>query len=471
MESDDPGTALPRSARNEGLHEPAPGTTLGRDGARKLHLQQFDLHSVSGATSAIALVTRRLKSDAAGRLVRSMAAAIVARLGLLVLAIAIGRSFGPADYGAFTFANGIATFLAQLSVLGWPMLMNRLIPEMLRDRNWNALRGLRDAGDAVVIGCSLLTAGVLLVAALLEEKYSASFLLAALMIVPFASGGLRRQQLAALRRPAIGLLFDQGFGALIAGTFLFVFHVGSILGAVIVFVAGMILGNLITFLQVRRLMPAEVSTATREVHLKKWMGMAIPMLVGISSKLLISKVDVLMVAPLGGLYESGLYGAAFRITFLLTFPQVVLMSVVTPLISEAFAREQHERVTRLVRGAMTYAMLTAVPPALVLILFPKFVIVTVFGAKFAPAAPSLMLLAIGQTVASLSIPLQSLLTMGGRERQFAALCMITFVFHAAVNFVAIPLAGATGAAAATALAYIVIALGQVTLNRKYLLAK
>jgi O-antigen/teichoic acid export membrane protein len=61
--------------------------------------------------------------------------------------------------------------------------------------------------------------------------------------------------------------------------------------------------------------------------------------------------------------------------------------------------------------------------------------------------------------------------MGGKERQFAALGVGTFVLHAALNLVLIPIAGATGAAAATALVYVLMALGQIVLNRNYIVGK
>ena len=416
-------------------------------------------------------VAAKLKSGVAGRLAWSMAAAIAARLGLLALAVMIGRQFGPADYGAFTFATSVALLAAQISVLGWPMLMNRLIPEMLRDKDWDALRGLRDAGDAVVIGCSLAGAGLLLGLSQLDGAFGESFLLAALLTVPMAIAILRRQQLAALRRPAIGLLFDQGFGALAAALFLFVAGAGTLLGAVAVFAAGMVLGNLVTFIQVRRLLPPDVSTATRKVAFRLWMGMALPMLLGMSSRLLMNKMDILMLAPLANFHESGLYGAAFRITFLLTFPQVVMMSVVTPLISEAFAHDRHERISRLIRWAMIFAGITAIPPGLLLIAFPEFVLSTLFGAEFAPAAPSLVLLAIGQTVASLAIPLSALLTMGGREKHYGALNLAGLVLHAMLNIVLIPPFGATGAAMSTATVYSLLALGQLAINRKFVVGK
>jgi O-antigen/teichoic acid export membrane protein len=426
---------------------------------------------MSGVASAAKLIVGRLRSDAANRLIWSMSAAIVARLGLLLLAVAIGRRFGPSDYGAFTFATGVAVFVSTFSVLGFPMLMNRLIPEMLRDRDWCALRGLRDAGDAVVIGVSLLTAGMLLVVATVTGQYAVSFILSALLVVPFASASLRRQQLAALRKPAVGLFFDQGFGAMLAGAFLFAFGARSIVVAVVIFAGGVIVGNLFTFVQVRRLLPIEVAVAKRKLDMRKWLGMSLPMLVGTSAKLLMNRVDILMLAPLAGLYQSGLYGAAFRITFLLTFPQVVLMSVVTPMISEAFAHGQHARVTRLLRGAELFALVPAVPAGAALALFPGFVVTHVFGASFAPAALSLSLLAIGQTATSLSIPLQSSLIMSGRERQFGALNMGALGLHVVLNYLLIPAYGSTGASASTAAVLIAIAVGQIFLNRRHMLGR
>lgn len=424
------------------------------------------------STAAVARhFTDRLRSDAAARLAWSMAAAIVSRLGLLLLAIAVGRMLGPEEYGAFTFATGLAMFVAMLSTLGWPVLMNRLIPEMLRDRDWDALRGLRDAGDAVVIGASVLAAGLLLGISLIENELSAGFLLAAVLIVPYATAALRRQQLAALRRPAIGLFFDQGFGALVATAFLLLFGVGSIVGAALVFAGGMVLGNLFTFIHVRRLLPRDVSAATRNVRFGAWMGMALPMLLGISSRQLMRRVDILMLAPMAGLYESGLYGAAFRITFLLSFPQMVLMSVATPMIGHAFAHGQHQRVTRLARIALLFAGLTTIPCALALILFPNFVLTNSFGAEFAAAAPALMLLTIGQTTASLAIPLTSLLTMGGRERLFGGLSIAGLVLHSLLNLLLIPRFGATGAATATAMVFTLLALGQLVLCWKPVMGK
>ncbi len=54
------------------------------------------------AASIRQFVAAKARSGVARKLTFSMIAAIAARLGLLVLAVVLGRQFGPTDYGAFT---------------------------------------------------------------------------------------------------------------------------------------------------------------------------------------------------------------------------------------------------------------------------------------------------------------------------------------------------------------------------------
>jgi O-antigen/teichoic acid export membrane protein len=394
-----------------------------------------------------------------------MAAAIMARVGLLILAVVLARRFGPQGYGTFTFATGTALLVAQFSVLGWPMLMNRLIPTMLRERDWGALKGLRDAGDAIVLTSGVTAAIILAGVSWLVPHLRLGLLLAALLVLPFSFGILRRQQLAAVRRPALGLLFAQGFGAILTVMILLVMSGGVIEDAVVMFAAAIGLGILITTMIFRRQLPTELAAAERETEIRRWMSIALPMLVGLSSKLIMNKTDIVMLAPLSNLHEAGLYGAAFRLTYLLTFPQVVMMSVMLPLFSEAFADGRRQQVKRLLRTALLFATATAVPTSLLLVLYPKPIMTGLFGGEFGDAASSLVLLTIGQLATSLSIPFQAILTMSGRERVYGGVNLFALGLHVALNLLLVPLYGATGAAGSTAAIAIMLLLAQIALYR------
>ncbi|HEX8256713.1 MAG TPA: polysaccharide biosynthesis C-terminal domain-containing protein [Allosphingosinicella sp.] len=424
---------------------------------------------MNAAAAIIGHVRGRFRSQAGRRLVWSMAAAIAARGSLLVLAVVLARQLGPSGYGTFTFATGMALLAAQIAVLGWPQLMNRMIPPLLRDRDWPRLKGLRDMGDAVVFTASLGAALILAALSLLFPKLSEGFLLGALLTVPFALAILRRQQLAAVRLPGMGLLFDQGFGAILTVAVLLALGGGQVLGEAVLFFGAMIVvGVVVTTIVFRRRLPPELAGAERRFEFRAWMAIALPILVGLSSRIFMNKTDVLMLAPLSNMHEVGLYGAAFRITYVLTFPQVVMMSVVTPLFSEAFAHERHRQVRRLLGGALLFAAVTALPFSLALVLFPELVMTSLFGEAFAPAAPTLALLAVGQLATSLAIPFGGLLTMGGRERVFGGINLAGLALHVALNFLLVPTMGATGAAIATLCVAVSLLVTQVIANRAIL---
>lgn len=410
-------------------------------------------------------VQRQLKSGTLGKFALSMSSAILARIGLLLLAIIVARNFGTSDYGAFTFATSTALIVAQVAVLGWPILMNRLIPEFVRDENWGALRGLRDAGDWLILSTGVIGSLILWLLVRVTGQLGSGFLLSAILVIPFAFAIMRRQQLTAVRLSALGLLFDQGFGALIAAGVLFAIGVSSIEEAVAIFAGAMMLGIVITTVIFNRRLPAQVRSATRDVQFWTWTKISIPLFVGMSAKLLMNKADILMLAPLAGLHESGLYGAAFRITFLLTFPQMVMMTVLTPLISEAFAKGEEHKIKPLLRMGLWAAAATAIPASLPLILFPGPIMAFLFGEAFREAAIPLALLTIGQLASSFASPMASLLMMGGREKAYGTLNAVGFGCHILMNFALIPLYGAVGAAISTMVVSLLLWAGQMYLKR------
>jgi O-antigen/teichoic acid export membrane protein len=397
-----------------------------------------------------------------------MVTGVVARLGPLLLAIIIGRNLGPADYGTFTFATGIAMVAAQVGAMGWPTLMNRLVPQMRAEQDWDGLKGLRIAGDSFVISASLVVSVILFFASGLAGHLGPGFLLASVFVLPFALATLRRQQLATFRRPAAGLLFDQGFGALLTVGTILAFGFAGLTATALVFAAAILLGNCITSIFLHRLLPAEVAGAQRSFRIAAWMKIGSLLFVGSLSRFLISKVGELMTAPLAGLHESGLYGAAFRITFVVSFAQMVLMLVLTPLISETFAEKKLGRLRRLVASSFLFAFATYVPVAILLVAFPEAVLGFLFGEEFRPAAPVLSLLVLAQLATSLALPFQVMLTMGGKEERHGGLLVAALALQVALGFVLIPQHGAVGAATAMLVASIMVAILQVFFSIPFL---
>lgn len=410
-------------------------------------------------------VTSRLNSHSGRALIGSFAAAIASRGAQLLLAILLARQLGASGYGTFTFATGVAMIAGQFSGLGWPMLMNRLIPRFSRGADWASLKGLVNGGDAVVLLGSLAAGAIMLIPAYLFPDLRLGFILAAILVVPYSFTLLRRQQLAAVRWAALGLVFDQGFAALVLSILIILFGAVTIESAALQYAGGMTLGVLCATIIFRKNLPREMSRARATPQFKAWMYMALPMVIGISSKLLLNRIDILMIAPLSTMDQVGIYGAAFRVTYVLSFPQVVLMGVLMPLISNAFAESNTARVVSLLKMAMLFALVTTVPAAVGIALLSDLIMGGVFGPEFASGASTLALLALSQTAASLAIPFSGVLMMGGREKAFGLLSLAGLGANVALNLVLVPMHGAFGAAMAALVSSGILLAGQVTLSR------
>ena len=271
--------------------------------------------------------------------------------------------------------------------------------------------------------------------------------MSALLICPLALSSLRRQQLAAFGWPAAGLACDELLAPLALALVAAVWMVSVDL-SVACFAAANALGVVLASLLIRRSLAAPVRAAVPAYAMRGWLRFAVLAMMGVSAKLLMNKADVLMLAPLSTLDQVGYYGAAFRLTYALTFPQVVLSTVLSPMLSAAHSAGDTVRLRRRFFVALGFSILTAGPLALGLMVFPGAVMRWLFGEAFAPGGSVLAMLAFGQFVAAVSIPFAALALMADRERAYGLMTVMALLANVLLNFILIPAYGAFGAAVA-----------------------
>jgi O-antigen/teichoic acid export membrane protein len=402
---------------------------------------------------------RGLKQLVRSRLARLFAgtlfAGAVSRLLVLIMTVVLARQLSPEGYGIFTFATGTAFLAAQFSGLGWPALMSRLITVLRIQENWPALRALIRWGDAIVlIGASLAFLLILLAISLpgFDHELQAGLALTLILIFPTSLTLSRRSQLAGARKPVIGIIFDETIPPATVILVTLVSGLTEALPALVTYGLTAAVGALLTTYFFRRALPDETWKAKPQGEPRAWMLMALPLLMGMSSKLVMNRLDILMLGPLASLLEVGYFGAAFRITYLMTFPQIVMMQIITPLLAESIAAGKERQMWRHFRAACAFSLATALPVSIVLSIFSPQVIWIVFGDDFAPSAAPLTLLALSQAASALTIPLAGLLIATGRGARYGLINFVALVVNVALNFILIPQYGAVGAAMASMIA-------------------
>jgi O-antigen/teichoic acid export membrane protein len=404
----------------------------------------------------MALLKRLIRSDTGKAAVPSFAISLAARFAQLGMTVMAARVLAPEGFGAFTFALGGGLIGGRLGGLGWPTLLQRFVPRYRVDEDWAHLAGLWRAAQGIVGIATLIGAALLALLALglgSDHKLYDGLLLGALVLPAMGFRALLRNMLAALHRPQNGILLDEMIPPVIMCAGLALLWGGGLTpaAAMLIYTGGSVLAVLAGFLWVRRHIPPETADQTPRYSLRHWMKTALPALVGMSSKLLMNKTDVLMLAPLAVLSEVGLYGAALRVTYLLTAPMTVLSTVLTARISTAIAQGKIQQAKRLLFGALGFATLYAAPVALALVLFAAPVMGWLFGADYTPGGPVLAVLALAQLGAALNMATTNFILMSGRQKAFGQMTTAALVVNLLANLALIPSFGALGAAMGTAL--------------------
>lgn len=418
------------------------------------------------------LLRSRLARVFAGTLLTGL----ISRVLVLTMTIILARQLSPDGYGVFIFATGTAVLAGQFAGLGWPALMSRLIPTFRIQENWPALRALVRWGDAVVLLGSLAAFSLIAIAMMLpgfDQELQGGLALTLILIFPAALTLSRRSQLAGARRPAIGIALDEALPPAAVILVASLIGVSEAAPAVLTHGIAAVVGAVMATYFFRRALPSETWQAKPEGDPKVWMAMALPLLMGVSSKQIMNRMDILMLGPLSSFLEVGYFGTAFRITYLMTFPQVILMQIITPLLAESIASNKERAMWRHFRIAVLFSLVTVLPVSIGLSVFSGPIVTFIFGQEYAAAAPALTLLAISQAFAALTIPCAGLLIATGRGGMFGLINLVALFTNIGLNFMLIPFLGAVGAALSSMAAVVVMFSWQfltIWRNRKTILA-
>lgn len=391
------------------------------------------------------LIPRALARAFAG----SLAIGVGSRLLALAMAVLVARQLEPAGYGVFNYALGMGVLTGQAATLGLPILQTRLIPKLLLHEEWSQLRGLLAATFWLVSGASLIVSGGLAVAGVwggLGADLKAGLLLSAVITPVVALRVLRRQQLIALGRPQEALAVDEILppfaaccGALLLG---YEGAGGPVAAIVLASIVGVMLGTW----RLTRGLPLASRSAVARWSFGAWMRDALSIHVGFMARQMLNRVDVLMLTPLAGAAATGLYSAAFRITYLLTFVPVILNTVLSREFSAAYAASDNARLRRTYKAGLIIATGAILPMAVGLMFGAEDILRQLFGAEYASAASILVILVVSQSLQALSIVSNALLIMTGRSNAFAAINGFSLGANLCANMLFIPLYGAIGAA-------------------------
>ena len=169
----------------------------------------------------------------------------------------------------------------------------------------------------------------------------------------------------------------------------------------------------------------------------------------------------------GSTAEVGIFNAASRVTFLVSFVLIAVNTISAPKFAALYEARQTAVLASTARASERLMVVLAAPILLVFLLLPR-AIMGVFGPEFKVGALQLAILAIAQAANVMTGSVGYLLMMSGHERQVRDSNTIAAVTCVVCCVVLVPWLGGVGAAVAVAAALIVRNIVEVWQVKRYL---
>jgi O-antigen/teichoic acid export membrane protein len=418
---------------------------------------------VNGQTRVDAMAPPQAPKHLRAHLITGAAGSFVLQIGFagfaFLNAIILARVLGAKGYGAFANAMAWVTLLTIPATFGFGILIVRDSAVYRSQGKWALLKGLLRFADRFVLVLSVLLA--LAAAGVAGRMFSSSAhamvrhtIWIALLLLPLLSlANLREAGTRGLEyviRARLPAMIVRP-GLLLAGILITYYfwpnHLSTPTAMAVNVGAGIVTLALSIFF-LRKLLPVGAKTATPEYTPRLWLKAAFPMLLYGGAQIALVQTDIVMLGTMRGAHEVGLYAAANRMAYLLTYIIYASETILAPIMSRLYVNGDTEKLQTILTKAVNISFVLSLPLALAFIFWGSHIL-RIFGSEFTAAATTLIILAVGNI---LQVALGSgalLLGMVGSEAVLGITFLTIALLNIALNYFLIATYGLNGAAVAS----------------------
>lgn len=415
-----------------------------------------------GRLSVIAQVRAQIlrlvgNGEAAGAL--SAFAVRIAGAGLgYGLHVLLARLLGVSDCGSWATGWTVLLILGHAASLGFCESAVRFLTTYVARGEWSRARGFALTGTLVTLtfGGALELAGFVLVASLGEALPSglAGPLGLVCVALPFFAlqdwleGVARAFGRPVLARAPVYILRPITIALLMTGAALVSAGLDATIAMAVTAAALGLCALLQAFLVVKAA-PWEIRQVRGQTDLRPWFAASAPLAGVFLLDQLAAFADVLALAMTGDPATTGAYFAAARIIALVGMAPYAVSVIAGRGFAHHLARGETQALHELVRRTARWTFWSSL--FLVIVLVPAGpLLLAMFGKDFVSAMPAFIILACGLLARAAAGHAEELLVAFGHQRANMRIAMIAAVIAIVFAFIATPLFGPIGAAAAMA---------------------
>lgn len=229
-------------------------------------------------------------------------------------------------------------------------------------------------------------------------------------------------------------------------------------GAVYSYVLSAILGLFLSIYYINKLFPKLTSALKPIYETKKLLSFSLPLAFAGISHFFIMWTDIFMLGYFRSASEVGIYRAAVEITILFDMFMGSIASIFTPVIADLFNKGESSKINILFKTTTRWSLFLSVLPFAFVILYPKFILSTIFGSAFSGGWVVLLILSFARFFSNSVGTVDQMLSMTGRQNLVLYNGLGKLLINFILNLSLIPKWGIAGAAAATGITIILFEL-------------
>lgn len=375
------------------------------------------------------------------------------------LNVVIGRMLGAEGAGLYFLALSVVSIGAVITKLGLDNTLLRFIAAGASTGDWNRVMGVFGMGLRLAAAASLMGAGIVCATAPLlavyifgEPALTAPLLAISLGIFTFAMMMLLSECLKGLKRIRNAMLVSGVLYPLIALALIWpLVTLFGPTGAALAYVLGTGGAAAIGWGLWRANTRGHPAPAPHFDRATLWQSARPLWVMELINRAVLPWAPLFLLGIWGTAADAGVFGAALRVSMLVTFFLVAVNTVIAPKFAELYAKGEIEMIGRLARQFALLITLAASPLFLVLVFAGDWVM-GLFGPEFTRGGTALAILALGQAVNTMTGSVGYLLMMTGHERDVRNAAILAAVLMALCAVWLIPSYGLIGAAIASAMA-------------------
>lgn len=373
--------------------------------------------------------------------------------------LVIAREIGASSYGIFSYVQAWMIPLSYGATLGFHMVLLRFVPAYSSTDHWSLARGVIEYAfrRSLLVSLAITIIGIALVLAFanyMQYELEASLVIRLATVPLFAlyvlSSATARALGGVISAIAPERLVRDGLLLVIV---LLAGAVTAIDATTVMF--GLMISSAVTVAilgyNLHQLWPKQLRSAKSSCsETREWWHLAVPILVIIAADNLMNRAGVLLLGWSGDTRSAGIFALGLNLAQLLTLPCLAVGTFFSPNVAKLHAQRDVTGLQNLFSKATILSLLGTLFLGLPLLMLQE-PLVQFFGPDFTITAPLARILILGQLLAAVTGPQQSLLTMTGHQWAATLFQIAGAVIIVIACMIGIAWFGVFGAAVATAI--------------------